>query len=251
MTTQRFVSLCPSVTEALFGLGVGGSVVGATRFCVRPADEMDHVERVGGTKTPDLERIAALRPTLVFMNEEENRVEDARELEARGLRVHTSFPRRVDDVPGVLRSLGAAIGRPAAAESFAAPLERRLLARGGAPGPSFAVLVWRNPWMAASEATYCSSVLEASGGVNVVRTDEPYPTLELAELRELRPDHVLLPDEPYRFGEPHVEEVAGALGMSPDRVHPCDGQLLTWHGIRTSEAIRAFGGTWSGAAPSP
>ena len=63
---MRIVSLCPSITESLVALGLGGSLVGVTRYCVHPREALEGIPRVGGTKNPDLAAIAALEPDLVF-----------------------------------------------------------------------------------------------------------------------------------------------------------------------------------------
>ncbi|MEO0660023.1 MAG: helical backbone metal receptor, partial [Planctomycetota bacterium] len=108
---MRLVSLCPSITETLFELGVGGAVVGATKFCVEPEAELAGVDRIGGTKDPDLDRIAALEPTLVLMNEEENRREDSLELEEAGLNLHSSFPKDPEGTAAMVRSIAETVGR--------------------------------------------------------------------------------------------------------------------------------------------
>ena len=72
---MRIISLVPSTTETLFALGVGHHVVGRTAFCVLPREALT-VPEVGGTKTPNIERIAALQPDLILVNAEENRAED-------------------------------------------------------------------------------------------------------------------------------------------------------------------------------
>ena len=105
---MRLVSLCPSLTELVFDLGAGDELVGRTKFCVHPADKVEAIEKVGGTKNPKLERIIELAPDLVLMNEEENRAEDAAALEAAGIQVHSSMPRTAADtatppISGVLR----------------------------------------------------------------------------------------------------------------------------------------------------
>ena len=66
--------------------------------------------RVGGTKNPDLSRILALKPDLVFANQEENRIEDVRALEAAGVEVDVTFPRTVGEVPGDIRHWGRLLG---------------------------------------------------------------------------------------------------------------------------------------------
>lgn len=178
---MRLVSLCPSITETLFELGVGGAVVGATKFCVEPEAELAGVDRIGGTKDPDLDRIAALEPTLVLMNEEENRREDHDALRALGLDVHVSFPRGPGDVPAMLRSFGDAVGESARADGLARGVEDALRAArsarstrsSGGPGVAFLALVWRKPWIAAGPDTFLSALLEEAGGRNVLSPGGP------------------------------------------------------------------------------
>ena len=62
---QRIVSLAPSVTEILFALGLGDSVVGATEYCTYPP-EAKKVERIGGFASPNIEKIISLSPDLVI-----------------------------------------------------------------------------------------------------------------------------------------------------------------------------------------
>jgi len=62
---ERIVSLSPSITEILFALGKGEEVVGTSAFSLYPK-EAQNIPVVGGYETPNLEKIIALRPTLVF-----------------------------------------------------------------------------------------------------------------------------------------------------------------------------------------
>ena len=94
---QRIVSLCPSLTELVFDLGLGDELVGVTKFCVHPSEGVAAIEKVGGTKDPKVERIVGLEPTVVLLNEEENRVEDADALRDAGVPCHTSMPRTVEE----------------------------------------------------------------------------------------------------------------------------------------------------------
>ena len=110
---MRLVSLCPSLTELVFDLGLGGDLVGRTKFCIHPADGVAAVERVGGTKNPKVARIIELAPDLVLLNAEENRREDADALVRAGLRVHVSMPRDAAETAAMVRSIAGALGRPA------------------------------------------------------------------------------------------------------------------------------------------
>ena len=79
---MRIVSLVPSITEALCQLGLENSLVGITDFRTAPAPVVSQKVRVGGTKNPHLQRIAELRPDIVIVNTDEDRLDTARELEA-------------------------------------------------------------------------------------------------------------------------------------------------------------------------
>src|SRR5689334_15257864 len=71
----RIASLVPSITELLFALGLGPSVVARTGFCVHPHPDVRSVTKIGGTKDPDLARLAKLQPTHLVVNVDENRRE--------------------------------------------------------------------------------------------------------------------------------------------------------------------------------
>ena len=67
----RIVSLCPSTTLTLYDLGLSDCVVGRTRYCQLPKDGR-RIAKVGGTKDPKWHAIAALKPTHILFNLEEN-----------------------------------------------------------------------------------------------------------------------------------------------------------------------------------
>jgi hypothetical protein len=194
---------------------------------------------VGGTKNPDLAAVVALRPDLVVVNDEENRVEDARVLEAAGLRLHSMSPRAVADVGPAVVALAAAVGAavppPFAEPDWSGWLDATRAAAGGTARTA-AVLVWRRPWMTLAADTYGSSVLDLLGVGNVCAdADVRYPEVVLADLAARRPTLVVLPDEPYPFGERHVPEIEAAL--EPARAVLVDGRDLFWWGTRTPDAV--------------
>jgi iron complex transport system substrate-binding protein len=239
---MRIVSLCPSLTELVFDLGRGDDVVGRTKFCVHPAGRVTRIEAVGGTKNPKIDRIVALAPDLVLLNEEENRREDADALMGAGVRCHVSFPRDLNGTAHMVRDIGALLERPVEAERIAADIEHRAArvrenAR-RAPVVRYAYLIWRNPWMVAGGDTFVTAMLALPGGVNVF-ADHPerYPTVTPAELAATEPDVILLSSEPFPFKERHADELAAATGIPPDRMQFVDGEYLSWHGSRTPDGI--------------
>ncbi|MBK9090578.1 MAG: ABC transporter substrate-binding protein [Holophagales bacterium] len=236
---MRIVSLCPSITESLVALGLAGSLVGVTRYCVHPREALEGVPRVGGTKNPDFEAIASLAPDLVFCNAEENRDADVAELSARH-RVDVSHPTRVADVPPLLRRLGELAGTRDAAEGWARAVEEKLAsARPGRP-VRFAYLIWKGPWMAAAAGTYISDLLETFGGVNVFPAGRgPWPGTGDEELAALGPELLVLPDEPFPFGD--ADRAYWERLLPSTRVALVPGEDFCWHGVRTLRGLDAAG----------
>ncbi len=233
---ERLVSLVPSTTETLFALGLGDALVGYTRFCVHPADQVTPDKWVGGTKNPKIERIIALRPQLVLANREENRREDVETLEAAGVPVWVAEPTTVEEAIADIRTLGSLLNRRQQAARLASEIEAAVAqARAAEITPwRFAYVIWREPWMAAGTQTFINNLLTLVGGVNVF--EGRYPAFDWETLRAARPDVVLLASEPYPFREEHAAEVRSALNDAV-QVHLVDGELLSWHGVRLREGV--------------
>jgi iron complex transport system substrate-binding protein len=64
-TCGRVVSLAPSITETLYTLQLGASVVGVTSYDRYPAEVVTKT-KIGGFLDPSLEGITALRPSIVI-----------------------------------------------------------------------------------------------------------------------------------------------------------------------------------------
>jgi iron complex transport system substrate-binding protein len=239
---MRIVSLCPSLTELVFDLGLGRSLVGRTKFCVHPADRVDAVERVGGTKNPKVDRIIEIAPDIVLLNSEENRREDWEALQTAGITCHVSLPRTAIETAAMVRSIADALHAESEGERIAADIESRharvVDAARDRETVRFAYLIWRDPWMTVNADTFVSALLTDAGGENVFASRSGrYPTIDLAELRAAEPDVVLLSTEPFPFKPVHADELADESGVPRERFQIVDGELLSWHGSRTPAGI--------------
>lgn len=226
------MSLCPSVTETLIDFGAADRIVGITRFCIHPKEVVQTLDRVGGTKDPDLEAIRAKNPDLILLNEEENRREDHDAL-ASDFDVQTSLPKRVTEVPEELRRLGSLVGCEDIAERRAAELEAALETLGATEGSfSYAYLIWRSPWMTVNDDTYVADLIGRAGGMNVFgAAPDRYPTITLDTLAERAPDVVFLPDEPFPFQAKHAAEIPTG------QVELVSGDDCCWHGVRSIRGV--------------
>jgi ABC-type Fe3+-hydroxamate transport system substrate-binding protein len=244
----RIVSLVPSWTETLFSFGFDAEIVGVTRWCVHPKELVERVEKVGGTKDPDVARILALKPDLVVCDHEEQRREDVEALRAGGLEVFLSDVRSVPDSLRDVRALGRATGKEEAAAALVARIEASLaeLPRARHAAVPVYVPIWRRPWMTITKDTYAHAVLSAAGATNVFAdADGRYPERGPEEALEAGARAVLLPTEPYPFHKKE-EDVLVELeeaGFPRERVHLVDGEALTWYGAREVDGLLAVAAT--------
>jgi ABC-type hemin transport system substrate-binding protein len=245
---RRIVCLVPSLTEALFSLGLDARLVGVTDWCVHPAEGVARLPKVGGTKDPDLEAILALAPDLVIANREENRRRDVERLERAGLRVWVTYPRSVGEGVALLRALAELGAAPEAFRCVVEPVESACReARAARPAAASRVFcpIWKDPWMAVGRDTYADDLLRLCGGANVfanlpgARRRLRYPKIHESEIVAAAPEVVLLPDEPYAFG-PEDAEALAALPIPAarsGRIHRIDGTLVSWYGPRIRRAL--------------
>ncbi|WP_233608492.1 helical backbone metal receptor [Nocardia stercoris] len=194
---RRVISLVPSLTEAI-AVTRPGLLIAATDWCTHPA-ELD-VERVRGTKNPNVRRIATLAPDLVVCNEEENRRIDVERLRSAGIPVWVTRIRTLDEALAAMDRL------------FTVPLDGetpdwlvRAARQWAAPPPEVTraavVPIWRDPWMVVGRSTFTGDIARLLG-LRLVHADRPqrYPTVSPDELTT-GVELAVLPDEPYPFTE--------------------------------------------------
>ena len=233
----RIVCLVPSITELLFDLGLGANVVGRTGFCIHPAPFIDDVPRVGGTKTPRLDRIDKLRPTHAIVNIDENRREDAQALRQMGIEVIVTHPCEPSDNLALFMLMGTVFNQVAAAralcERFSAALARLREVAAQRPRRRVLYLIWRDPWMTISPDTYIAKTL-ATAGLDVANIDDAarYPQVTIDSTLLAQVDEVLLSSEPYPFKGTHRSELQAAGGQQGPAVNFIDGEMTSWYGSR-------------------
>ncbi|MEV4126341.1 helical backbone metal receptor [Nocardia sp. NPDC049707] len=218
---RRVVSLVPSLTEAV-AVSRPEVLVAATDWCTYPA-ELD-VERVRGTKNPNVRRIIELAPDLVLCNQEENRRIDVERLRDAGIPVWVTRIETLHEGFASLRRLftealnGSVPDWLVEAEiSWAAPTPE--LPR------NTVIPIWRNPWMVVGRNTFTGD-LAAHLGLRLVHADraERYPHVSENELtRDV--ELVLLPDEPYVFTRSDGPDAFPGLPVAL-----IEGRSLTWYG---------------------
>ncbi|MDR2390881.1 MAG: helical backbone metal receptor [Planctomycetota bacterium] len=202
----RAVSLSPSITEALFAIGAGESVVGVTRYCRYPP-EAEALPAVGDFFSPNYERILSLVPDYVVVRDDYG--QDRTVLEDLGLRCVTVNHRTLRGLIESYRILGKIFGRTAEGEEIAVRLDRELSPAAWLPGafppPRILMIVGRDYGERGLVQAYAVGrdglydlILSAAGGENAYQGELAFPMLTAEGVASLDPDLVveLLPDDP-------------------------------------------------------
>ncbi len=238
---ERIVSLVPSQTELLFDLGLDAEIVGVTRFCVRPADQVRSKHIVGGTQRVGPQVIDRLRPDLIIANKEENDRNTVLRL-AESYPVWVSDIAKLSDALQMIRAVGDLVRKGALANDLAADIEVGFAGLSPAsPSPRVAYVIWQHPLMVAGQATFIDDMLTTCGFTNAFATrgDTRYPAVTLDGLCAADLDAVLLSSEPCPFEMRHRDAMADRLpGVA---VHLVDGEMFSWYGSRLLPAIDYFG----------
>lgn len=242
----RIVSLVPSITELLFDLGLGASLVGRTHYCVHPAPQVAAVPSLGGTKKVKLERLRALDPSHVIVNVDENTRETVDAIARFVPGIVVTHPLAPRDNLALYRLIGGIFGRSEAAEALCARFEAALgsLLAGARALPSRRVLylIWKDPWMTVSRDTYVSGMLALVDwhtlGHDPARR---YPAIEITPSLLAETDIVLFSSEPFAFDRGHVEAFRAAHACGTARLERIDGEMTSWYGSRAICGLEYLG----------
>lgn len=236
---QRIISLVPSQTELLYDLGLGERVVGITKFCIHPESWFKTKHRVGGTKKVDMDKIRALKPDLIIGNKEENERKDIQALE-KEFPVWMSDIRDLDGAVDMIQRIGHLTGTTEHANEITTRINLGFAAlRPIEPPLTVAYLIWREPFMAAGQATFVNDMLLRCGLTNVFdEGDARYPEVSDQALAEADPDIILLSSEPYPFREKHIADINMICPGTPVKL--VDGEMFSWYGSRLANAPGYF-----------
>jgi len=269
---QRLVSLVPSITEVLFSFGWGQQVVGITDYCTEPAAAVATKTTIGGTKNPDIATILALHPQLVFAVAEENRRQDVEQLAAAGVSVYVFEPRTVRDGIDLLWRVADLLDCRSEVTAQIQAIEQDYAETVALAARHQRVRIfcpiWKDPYMTVNADTYVHDVLQVCGGENIfaqrqrrfplaadlgqqsetpgeryTERDRRYPRITLEEMAALRPEVILLPDEPYVFSQADMADFTPfpeVPAVRDGRIFLIDGKMVSWYGPRIGHSLRTL-----------
>lgn len=231
---QRIVSLVPSQTELLFDLGLGDSVVGVTKFCIHPKEQVKYKAKIGGTKNFKFDLIDQLQPDLIIGNKEENYREGIEALQQK-YKVWMSDIYTLDDALEMMQQVGKLTGTELKATELTASIKFGFeQLQPIKPSIKTAYFIWRKPYMAVGSHNIIDHMLQRCGYENVFGNLARYPEVTAEQLQEANPQLILLSSEPYPFKEKHIQEFQEICPKASIKV--VDGEMFSWYGSRLLQA---------------
>lgn len=270
---ERIVSLVPSVTASLLDLGLGERLVGVTDYCAYPSAWAERIQKVGGPKSLDGEKIRGLEPDLIIANREENDRQAVVGLLESGLPVWVQFPKTVTDAIQDLWQLDSLFPDTIARERLhllEKAYEWAQFSIVDIPPLRYFCPIWEGVseagdrwWMTFNQDTYPADLLKGLGGANIFadrkrhfplesdlqnqpgeepgERDTRYPRVGLEEVLRADPEVILLPTEPYAYGNDRMEDVysafTGTSACKMGRVIVVEGSLLFWPGTQLGKVL--------------
>jgi len=199
---ERIVSLAPGLTETLYALGLDDRVVGVTRYCRFPPAAAEK-PNVGGLADLDVERLVALRPTLVVLLEGNRSWQPT--CDALGIDTLVVDHRTLDGLLESIRTLGRRFGAAGRAEELLADIQKRLAhvqrKLAGLPRPRVLVSVdrvtgsggLRDVYAAGGRADlHLNALVRLAGGRNVLEgTTVDFPVVSAEGILMADPEVIL------------------------------------------------------------
>lgn len=241
---RRIVTLAPSLAELAFAAGAGDRVVGVSTFTDYP-EAAARLPVVGSHGRVDVERIIALRPDLVLAWQSGNPARDIARLERLGVPVFVTEPRRLEDIPRILRAIGALTGVQGSAESAAAAFDaeaRRLGAPPGVRPVRVFVEIWHDPLLTVTDAHLIGDLVARCGGENVFAT-APLLAPQVAREQLLARDPEVIVSSAGTDDRAEAlarwRDMPGLRAVREGRVHAVDARLIHRQGPRILQAMAA------------
>jgi iron complex transport system substrate-binding protein len=199
---HRIVCLTPSLTETVYELGGGDSIVGVSDYTTFP-EAARSKPSVGNLTQPAMEKIIALHPDLVLLEAHINRQETIHQLEELSLPAFVVEPQGLTGILRMVRSVGDATNHNEEAGSLVKRLSEKrdaVAARiKGQPRPKLLVVIWYEPVLTAGNKAFITDVIAAAGGESVTADiPQAWPQISMEEVVERSPDFLLLIKELHR-----------------------------------------------------
>ena len=233
---MKIISLVPSITETLFDFGLTeNEVIGRTKFCIHPENEVKNVAVIGGTKNLNIEKIISLNPDLIIANKEENEKLQVEEFQ-KNFKVWVTDIQNLEDNERFISDVGNLLNREKLALEFNENINEIFKNKSDKNPVKVAYLIWKNPYMTIGSDTFIHEILEKLGFENIFKNKKRYPEISIEEMKMA--DYIFLSSEPFPFQQKHIDELQKELPNQ--KIILVDGEAFSWFGTHISKCAEYY-----------
>ena len=194
--SQRVISLAPGLTEIVFAIGRGNTLVGVTKFCDYP-EAARKIPKVGGFLDVSMEALVALAPDIVVAYPEH-----AGRMKSLPRQVRLVIVRhdRLNELLRSIREIGRALDGDKEAARLVDAIRERLrrvsLRVSGKRRVRALCIAGRNAdelknMFITGRNDFLNELLEIAGGTNAYQGEVDYPNISLESVIALDPEFIL------------------------------------------------------------
>lgn len=209
----RLVSLSPAITDILFDVGVGASLVGVSSYCILPKGEKRKV--VGNMMSANAESLLSLRPTHLLFQGQPLAFQNLARLDPT-IRLESFQMETIDDILKVVRRVGEIANQPVLAEKAISVFSNKITAAAKKVAgtekirAAFILDMGSHGIMAAGPGTFIDELIDKTGGINAGR-DLPgrqvWRKTDVESLLAIKPEVLICQIDPSeRDGRKRVRE---------------------------------------------
>lgn len=232
----RLVSLAPHLTEIVFFLGAGSSVLAVDRSSDYP-EEVKRLPKVGDSLRLDLERVVALKPDLVLAWGSGTSQTQINQLQQLGVPVFVSEPLSIAAIASTMRRLSVLLGVEAEKKRIVDQWQASFPVVSSTPKARVFYQVWHDPLMTLSGKHVVSEVIGLCGGYTAFSDARLLaPTVSLESVLKFNPQLILANAAPSSLA--HWSRWSSLEAVRNNQVKILSPDILVRSGPRILEASR-------------
>lgn len=196
--SARYISLAPSTTEILFALGLDKEVLAVSSYCNYPP-EASKKEKIGDFSSPNVEKIAWLKPDFIFCTglEQAPVIEKLKKI---GLKVYVCDPVSLKGLYASIEEIGGITSTKEKAAVLVENIKNRIASVSAklksiprSQRKKVFVEIWNEPLTTAGKGSYMDELITLAGGINIASdTIIPYSIFSQEEVIKRDPDCIII-----------------------------------------------------------
>ena len=193
---ERIIALSPAINEIIFALNSGKQIVGNTTYAHYPKAS-DKIPKVGGYFSPSLEKIVALKPTIVIMQNNNERL--SRKLKRLGIETKVIKIDTLKSINQAILEIGKRLKKEEKAKKIVNNINKeRQKLQNIVIGKKILIVFGRNRTLdkqvfVAGQNLYYDEIINESNNTNALHSNRKgQPILNMENIIACNPDIVLL-----------------------------------------------------------